>query len=172
MKPTLFAVCLIAIAACAGAPPPDQPATSSDTAELGNACTIQCNTASQQCNAVCDRNPRPNCEQNCDTRLTNCMQACGCPFSQDTFQTTFDHLEGGNITTCVGTGFNGTRYRLYGVFSRIDDIRQTLQCDGTTTSAVVSSTVALTGNCYGAIPPGVPCRPATTDPANIIVCTN
>jgi len=171
MKFCIFAICLVGAGACSTATTLDQPTTSSDTAALGNACTIQCNNASIQCNATCDRNPRPNCEQSCDQRLLNCMQACGCPFSQDTFQTTFDHLQATSNTLCVGSGSSGIAYRVYNIFDRTDDIRTTLQCDGTTTSSVVSSTVAATGlTCDGAVSPTAACNPVNASPGNVAAC--
>jgi hypothetical protein len=170
MKVCGFIIYLAAAAACAAAASPDQPTTSSSTAALGNACTIQCNNASIQCNAVCDRNPRPNCEENCDQRLSNCMQACGCPFSQDTFQTTFDHLQPTTTTLCVGTGTSGLAYRVYGMVNRTDDIRTTLQCDGTTTSSVVSSSFTQSGTCDGAISPATTCNPVNLPPGNVLNC--
>jgi hypothetical protein len=169
MKSRVFAIYLVAAGACATATP-DQPTTSSNTAALGNACTIQCNSASIQCNATCDRNPRPNCEQNCDQRLANCMQACGCPFSEDTLQTTFDHLESTTTTLCVGTGTSGLAYRVYSIFNRTDDIRTTLQCDGTTTSGVVSSTITQSGTCDGAVSPAMTCNPVNLPPGSVANC--
>lgn len=171
MKMCMLAIYLVVAGACSTTATLDPPMTSSDTAALGNACTLQCNNASIQCNATCDRNPRPNCEPNCDQRFTNCMQACGCPFNQDTFQTAFDHLEATSATVCVGTGSSGIAYRVYNIFNRTDDIRTTLQCDGTTTSGVVSSTVAPTGtSCDGAISPTMGCNPVNLPPGSVSNC--
>ena len=171
MKTCIFAICLVVAGACSTATPPDQPTTLSDTAALGNACTIQCNNASIQCNATCDRNPRPNCEQSCDQRFLSCMEVCGCPFNQDTFQTSFDHLEATSATVCVGTGSSGIAYRVYNIFNRTDDVRTTLQCDGTTTSAVVSSTVAPTGTtCDIAVSPTATCNPVNLAPGSVSSC--
>lgn len=171
MKTYVFAICLVVAGACSTTALPDPPTTSSDTAALGNACTISCNNASIQCNATCDRNPRPNCEQSCDQRLLNCMQACGCPFNEDTFTTTFDHLEATSAIICAGTGSSGTAYRVYNIFDRTDDVRRTLQCDGTTTSSLVSSTVAATGlTCDGEVPPPSGCNPVNGSPGGLVAC--
>jgi hypothetical protein len=170
MRACGFIICLVTAGACAATATPEPSTTSSSTAALGNACTIQCNNASIQCNAVCDRNPRPNCEDNCDQRFSSCMQACGCPFSQDTFQTTFDHLVPTTTTLCVGTGTSGVAYRVYGMVNRTDDTRTTLQCDGTTTTSTVSSTFTQSGTCDGAISPAMACNPVNLSPGNVLNC--
>jgi hypothetical protein len=97
------------------------------------------------------------------------MQACGCPFSQDTFQTFFDHLVPTTTTLCVGTGFSGVAYRVYGMVNRTDDTRTTLQCDGTTTTSV-TSTFAQAGTCDGAVSPPAGCNPVNLGPGNVSNC--
>lgn len=77
MKLCVLAMCLFAAACVTPIETPEPPATSSDSSEIQNACTVSCNNAWLQCNAVCERFPRPNCEESCDQRLANCLAVCG-----------------------------------------------------------------------------------------------
>jgi len=155
-------MCLFAMVACTETPAPpgdrSEPATSTEISALGNACTIQCRNANIQCNSVCLRNPRPNCEENCDTRFLNCMRSCGCPFSEEFDVTSFDHSTPTNTFVCVGPpNRNGFTYQRYDWFGRTDHKRRTLECDGTTTETTLSSTVFFDGPCYRKLFPDQGC---------------
>ena len=159
MKTGVLSLCLIAVTACASALESPEPlATSSAASELGNGCSVSCNNARAQCEATCERFPRPNCETNCDTRFSNCMHVCGCPFNEEFDRVSFDHADAVNAGLCVGP-FNkpGVFYQQYNLFDRTDHVRDTLQCDGTITEAVVSSTVSSAGPCFHRLFPDSPC---------------
>ena len=171
MKLCVLAMCLLTAAACATPiGTSGEPATSSETSELGNACTVSCNNASTQCFATCDRFPRPNCEENCDTRFSNCMHACGCPFSDTFDSTSFDHADATSTFLCVGpVNSSGVVYQQYNTFQRTDHVQETLQCDGTIVDTVLSSTVTSSGACYHRLFPDVSCQPTqiTAVPCNL-----
>jgi hypothetical protein len=167
MKGFAFAISLFAAAACTttpaepgepGEPGAAEPAISTAISALGNACTIQCRNSYMQCNSVCERFPRPNCEENCDARFANCMRACGCPFSEEFDRTSFDHAEQTNSFLCVGpTSGSGFTHRRINIFNRTDRIRRTLGCDGLTTETVLSSNVFFAGPCYNRLFPDQSC---------------
>lgn len=170
MKLCGLAMCLTAAACATPIGTADPPATSSETSELVTACTVQCNNAWLQCNSVCERFPRPNCEESCDQRLSNCMQACGCPISQESDRVSFDHADPTNTFLCVGPVFgSGVLYQQYNTFQRTDHIRDTLECDGTTTETVVSSTVTSSGTCFHRLFPDLSCQPTQSSGAGL--CT-
>jgi hypothetical protein len=158
---TILLVTWTVIAACAANPAPpalDEPTTSMATSEVTNACANQCNTASIQCFATCDRFPNPNCESRCDQRFANCMQACGCPFNSEFDRVTFDHAVAVNTFVCIGPlNHAGVYYQQYNEFQRTDHVRETLQCDGLTTQTVLSSTVSPAGPCLVRLFPDVSC---------------
>jgi hypothetical protein len=176
MTTRVLATCLVVLAACAAevpatAPAPAvEPATSVATADIGTACTNQCTNAANQCQATCDRFPRPNCEENCDNRFSNCMHACGCPISNEFDQVSLDHTDPTNQFLCVGPiNANGLSYQKYNLFQRTDHIRETLQCDGLITQTVLSSTVSSAGPCFHKLFPNAPCFP--TQSSGVGLCT-
>jgi hypothetical protein len=164
MKIYSLVMCVTVLAACTagpGAQPGDsEVAISSDTSEITNACANQCTTNLAQCEANCNRFPNPFCESRCDQRFANCMRACGCPFVEE-----FDRISPApsvptNTFLCVGPrGGSGFRYRQINTFVRIDRIRQVLQCDGSITETVISSTIGSTGACYILVVPEEGCAP-------------
>lgn len=173
MKTACFALFLSLICACAT--PPEEPRgteappTATRTAALGNACTTQCGSAASQCNATCDRFPRPNCEQNCDARYLNCMTACGCPLSTTYDVTVFDHDVLLSDGLCVGRlNKPGILYREYQHYTRTDHYRETLACDGTTTTTLDSSTLNAPTTCYASA--GIGCTLSTHTIPGIAVC--
>jgi hypothetical protein len=152
MKMILYIALTVAIPACAGSPEDPElrtPAIASMTSELGNQCTIQCNNANVQCNATCERFPRPGCEDKCDQRFLNCMATCGCPFNNEFDRTVFDHATRTVGTLCVGPPFSpGVIYQRYNLFTRTEHVRETLQCDGSISQVVLSSTVSAPQVCF------------------------
>jgi hypothetical protein len=171
MKRIACSICLMAAAACASVTgSPEPPATSSDVSELGNSCSVSCNNARTQCEATCERFPRPNCETSCDQRFSNCMHACGCPFSEESDHVSFDHADPTSTLLCVGP-FNarGVYYQQYNTFQRTDHVRDTLQCDGTFTEIVLSSTVSAAGPCFHRLFPDSPCPQSQTSATGL--CT-
>lgn len=171
MKTGLLSMCLIAVTACSAvADSPEPAATSSATSELGNSCTVACNDARLRCEATCERFPRPSCEENCDQRFSNCMHVCGCPFNEEFDRVSFDHADATQLFLCVGPiGKQGVSYQRYDLFDRVDHVRDTLQCDGTTTETVVSSTVISAGPCFHRLVPDFVCGP--TDVTTPPLCT-
>lgn len=166
MRQYVFAI--FAITACTT--PPAEPEASQATGELGSSCTLQCSNAQLQCEATCERFPRPSCEENCDTRFDNCMHACGCPFTEEIDRTSFDHADATASFLCVGSFPNpGKRYQVYNFFDRTDHVRRTLQCDGSTTETVLSSTVTAAGQCTHKLFPDQTCPQATISPNGL--CT-
>jgi hypothetical protein len=98
------------------------------------------------------------------------MHACGCPISQEFDRVSFDHADPTNTFICVGPVFgSGVVYQQYNTFQRTDHIRDTLQCDGTTTETVVSSTVTSSGSCFHRLFPDVSCGLTQTTGAGL--CT-
>lgn len=179
MQTRLFVVCLIAIAACAQGPggssdressDRSEPDTSVVSSELGNACTIQCRNANLQCNSVCERFPRPNCEENCDARFLNCMRACGCPFTEEFDRTVGDHADPTNQFICVGdVPRAGLTYQVYNTFIRTEHVRRTLSCDNVTSEVVLSSVVSPSGPCSHRLFPDLSCPRSDFFPQSI--CT-
>jgi hypothetical protein len=170
MKLCVLAMCLTAAACATPIETPDQPATSSETSALGNACSVSCRNASIQCNATCDRFPRPNCEENCDQRFSNCMHVCGCPFTDTFDRVSPDHADATSTFICVGPlNSSGVVYQRYNTFVRTDHIQETLQCDGLTTQTVLSSTVSSAGPCYHRLFPDQTCVLTQTTTAGL--CT-
>lgn len=173
MKYNVLVMCLIAIAACAEGSTElraAEPETSMAVSELGNACTLQCRNGNIQCNATCERFPRPNCEENCDARLLNCMRACGCPFHENFDRVFADHSEPTNTFICVGNRGNlGVRYRVHNLFNRVEHWRRTLQCDGLTTESLVSTEIVFDGTCTSRIFPEISCTPLDTSGEGLCV---
>lgn len=172
MKLYSVIMCLTLIAACttgpAGLPEDTEPAASSDTSAITNACASQCSLNRAQCEANCNRFPNPFCEPRCDQRFASCMQACGCPFVEE-----FDRISSApsvpsNSFICIGPrGGNGLRHRRIDLFVRIDRIRQVMQCDGSVTETVVSSTVASAGSCHSRVFPDQTCAPTDVPEATL-----
>lgn len=171
MNRIAFSMCVMAATACAGvSSSPEPAATSTEVSELGNGCSVSCNNARAQCEATCERFPRPNCEENCDQRFSNCMHVCGCPFNEESDHVSFDHAEATSTFICVGP-FNarGVYYQQYNTFQRIDHVRDTLQCDGTITETLLSSTVSPAGACFHRLFPDTACPLSQTTGAGL--CT-
>lgn len=147
MKTALFVMPMILTAACAASGDPPEPtavgATASVASELTNACTVQCNNAWLQCNATCERFPRPSCEASCDQRLATCDASCGCPSTREFDRVVFDHAIQRPGSTCVGDvqTSTGLQYGHYDKFTRTEHVRETLQCDGSKTQTVLSFVV-------------------------------
>ncbi len=175
MKSKVVVMCVMVLAACATqASEPlvssEEPDPASVESELGNACTLQCGNANLQCNATCERFPRPGCEESCDTRLANCLRSCGCPFTEDFTRVVFDHATATNNFLCVGSFPGaGVAYQVFNLFKRTEQVRRTLQCDNTTTETVLSSVVSPDGSCTHRLFPDQPCGQATTSPTGL--CT-
>lgn len=168
MRNWIFAIFAIVTTACAA--PPAEPEPETATSELGNSCTLQCNNAQLQCESTCERFPRPGCEDSCDTRFINCMHACGCPFTEEFDRTTFDHADATSTFPCAGTFPNpGKRYQAYNLFNRVDHVQRTLQCDGSTTETVLSSSVVAAGQCSHKLFPDQACSPVTVPLAGLCV---
>jgi hypothetical protein len=173
MKTNVLVMCLIVIPACIQGPGEPaartEPATSEAVSALGNTCFFQCRSANVQCNATCERFPRPNCEDTCEQRNQNCVQSCGCPFSEEFDEVAFDHRAPTTTSICLGNvPAPGVRYQVYSIFERIDHIRETLECDYTTTHTVVSSTY-VNGQCNHRLLPDEPCTPSVAFPTGL--CT-
>jgi len=173
MKRIILALSLCAVAACTGgaAEPPDRgEPTTLTSSELSNACANQCATAQASCEATCERFPNPNCLPRCDSRFASCMVACGCPFNNDYDVVSFDHVVATSNTVCLGTSSSGTTNRVYTVYNRTDHMRETLQCDGSTTQTVLSSSVAAAGTCVAPVPPPSGCSQNVVSPSGFLAC--
>lgn len=161
MKSIVLATCLIATAACTEVttePFAPEETASVAVSELGNACTLQCRNAWLQCNATCDRFPRPGCEENCDARLVNCMRVCGCPFVEEFDRVVADHVEATSTFLCVGDFPNpGLVHQVFNLFKRTERVRRTLQCDGAISETVLSAVVSSDGQCASRLFPPVGC---------------
>jgi hypothetical protein len=109
-------------------------------------------------------------KRNCDTRLANCLRACGCPFVEEFDRVTLDHADPTSTLLCVGNIPNpGVLYQVFNTFKRTDHVRQTLQCDSTLTEVVLSSVVSPNGACTHRLFPDQSCFHSTVLPQGL--CT-
>jgi hypothetical protein len=165
---------LCVLAGCAsGAPEPGdagEPTTSAASSALSNTCANQCTATQASCEATCERFPNPNCLPRCDTRFATCMQTCGCPFNHDYDVVSFDHASPTSNTVCIGTSSSATTNRVYTVYNRTDHMRETLQCDGSTTLTLLSSSVAAGDSCVAPVPPPSGCSQNVVSPAGFVAC--
>ncbi|HEV7509760.1 MAG TPA: hypothetical protein VGS07_33110 [Thermoanaerobaculia bacterium] len=108
-------------------------------------CVHQCEIAAQTCESYCVSRPIPNCEDHCDSRLTNCLHTCGCPVAVGDLPTITTFLGyTPQATVCLFDVPNGnppTDGHYYDKFQgtyKHEHYQDVVQCDDLHTNALTS----------------------------------